>query len=70
MLVWRLISLLKEFIWKKVSFAYKECIKKSKKAKRHRKRLKAIRKYHIDVNKEKEVNLCEAGVFYAAETIF
>ena len=64
-LLWRLVILLKRFTWKKVSFAYKEWTKTiSKEAKRQGKRLKAIRKNHIDKNQEKEGILCEAGATY------
>ena len=53
------------FTRRKMSFAYKEWRKKtiSKEAKSQGKRLKVIRKSHIDKNKEKEGVLCEAGAF-------
>ena len=48
-----------------MSVAYKEWTKTiSKEAKRQGKRLKAIRKNHIDKNQEKEGILCEAGAAY------
>ena len=41
----------------------------NKEAKRHDKRLTAIRKNHMDKNKEKEGILYEAGAFYTVHCI-
>ena len=63
MLLWRLVTWLNYFTWKTMSFAYineQKQQKISKEVKRQglkklKKRLKAIRKNHIDKNKEKRV---------------
>ena len=55
----------KMFYPKKDEFCIQRMKKKtiSKEAKSQGKRLKVIRKSHIDKNKEKERVLCEAGAF-------
>ena len=55
---------------KKDKFCIKKSIKASKEATRQGKRLKSIRKYIIDKNKEKEGILCEAGAFDTVLEIF
>ena len=55
---------------KKDKFCIKKNIKASKEATRQGKRLKSIRKYIIDKNKEKEGILFKAGAFDTVLEIF
>ena len=65
---WRLANLLIYSSWKKNEFCIKRMNKKE--IKDREKRVKEIRKYHVDKNKEKEGILCEACAFCTVQGVF